>query len=452
MISSKNRYSYTPLFARPFFAGWVVYLLVCAILCVSIQPLQADVKATSPQPVPQKAADAKPTPAKPVPAEILKPPKNVEDLRKLEDRVKKAVAKVLTATVAIRIGSGSGSGVIVSPDGYILTAGHVVEKPGQKARVILADGKEVEAVTLGVYRSSDAGMLKITEGSEEKTGEDKDKKTGKSNTKKNDGKPAKTVWPFAEQGKRDDIKLGMWCIVLGHPLGKQKDRPPVVRIGRVLKIQKQTLQTDCPLVGGDSGGPLADLDGRIIGINSRISGDIAMNYHVPIGVFRENWERLKKGDDWQDDFPKRDSKNVKSAFRNVVAQAAKCVARVKCDGKDAILGTIVGPDGWILTKASELKGRIVCRLRDGRDLEARIVGVDPRFDLAMLKIDATDLPVIPWTLKETAVGNLVAAAGMDDVPLAIGVVSAPNRTIPHSRAAIGVLVKDGAKGPKVLAV
>ena len=48
---------------------------------------------------------------------------------------------------------------------------------------------------------------------------------------------------------------------------------------------------------------------------------------------------------------------------------------MKCDGTDAWLGTIVGPDGWVLTKASELKGRITCRLRDGRELDARNVGV-----------------------------------------------------------------------------
>ncbi len=449
-------------------------LLIFAIFVSAPQHLRADAKAAPPKAAPTKAA-AKPDSNKPADAEVQKPPKNLAELLKLEDRVKKALDKVLAATeairnkladpeiqkppknveelleleervkkafgkalaatVAIRIGSGAGSGVIVSADGYILTAGHIVGKPGQKAKVTLADGREVNAVTLGVYYSPDAGMLKITD-------------------KITENKSDKGEWPFAVQGNRDDIKLGMWCVALGHPLGMKKGRPPVVRIGRVLKIQQRTLQTDCPLIGGDSGGPLVDLDGRIIAINSRISGDITMNYHVPIDVFRDNWARLKTGDAWQDDVPKRDSKNVKWAFRKVVAKAAKCVVRVKCDGKDTVLGTIVGPDGWILTKASELKGkkRIVCRLRDGRELEALIVGVDHRFDLAMLKIDAADLPVIPWTLKKTPVGNLVAAAGMADYPLAIGVVSVPNRSIPPLRAAIGVFVKDGDNGPKIEAV
>jgi serine protease Do len=364
---------------------------------------------------------------------ITGPPKNIDELRKLEAKIEQVAAKVLASTVAIRIGAASGSGVIVSEDGYILTAGHVAGKAGQKAKIILADGKTVGAVTLGVYSSTDAGMMKITD---------------KNPDKKSDG----GKWPFVEQGKRDDIKLGMWCIAFGHPLGKKKDRPPVLRVGRVLRIQERTLQTDCPLIGGDSGGPLVDLNGKVIGINSRIGGNITMNYHVPIDVFSNNWDRLAKGDVWKDEVPTRDDDEVKKAFRPAVANAAKCVVRIKCDGKEAVLGTIVGPDGWIITKASELKGRIVCRLGDGRDLEARIVGVDSRFDLAMLKVEAMDLPKIHWTIKDQTVGQLVAAAGMDDDPLAIGAVSTPRRAIPPLRAAIGVMTKEGKQGPKIAGV
>src|SRR6516164_2703471 len=66
----------------------------------------------------------------------------------------------------------------------------------------------------------------------------------------------------------------------------------------------------------------------------------------------------------------RNSPKVLAAFRTVVAAPGKFTVRVQCDGKDVALGTVVGPDGWVLTKASELSGRIVCRLRDGRRLDA----------------------------------------------------------------------------------
>ena len=144
----------------------------------------------------------------------------------------------------------------------------------------------------------------------------------------------------------------------------------------------------------------------------------------------------------------------KTPLRQVVHAANECVVRVKCNAKDAVLGTIVGPDGWIITKASEIlsagskikpKGKIRSRLRDGRELEARIVGMYPRFDLAMLKIDAVNLPVIPWNPLQPTVGQWLATAGMSDDPLAIGIVSVPRRAIPPTSGIIGVQLveKDG---------
>src|SRR5437879_4962217 len=79
------------------------------------------------------------------------------------------------------------------------------------------------------------------------------------------------------------------------------------------------------------------------------------------------------------------------AFREVVAKPSVSTVRVICDGKDTALGTIVGADGWILTKANDLKGEIVCKLKDGRAFDAKVVGVHKEHDLAMLKIAADHL-------------------------------------------------------------
>ena len=56
--------------------------------------------------------------------------------------------------------------------------------------------------------------------------------------------------------------------------------------------------TDCTLVGGDSGGPLFDLDGKVIGIHSRIGKNLPINVHVPVDPFRDSWTRLAKGEVW----------------------------------------------------------------------------------------------------------------------------------------------------------
>lgn len=132
----------------------------------------------------------------------------------------------------------------------------------------------------------------------------------------------------------------------------------------------------------------------------------------------------------------RDSKLQKSspevlhAFCAAVAKPSQSTVRVQCDGKDVALGTIVGPDGWILTKASEVKGRPVCRLQDGRRLEARVVGAHEPYDLALLKIDAAALPAVEWgDNKSAVVGAWVAAPSLEDVPVAVGVVSVAARAV-----------------------
>ena len=76
------------------------------------------------------------------------------------------------------------------------------------------------------------------------------------------------------------------------------DRPAVVRIGRLLRILPSTLVSDCSLIGGDSGGPLFDLQGKLIGIHSRIGVEVEDNMHVPVDVFDESWERLVKNEAW----------------------------------------------------------------------------------------------------------------------------------------------------------
>src|SRR5947207_5541152 len=79
-------------------------------------------------------------------------------------------------------------------------------------------------------------------------------------------------------------------------------------------------------------------------------------------------------------YQKNDPK-VLAAFREVVAKPAQCTVRLLCDGKETALGAVVGADGWIISKASDLKGKIVCRLRDGRELEAKLIGVHELCDL-----------------------------------------------------------------------
>jgi serine protease Do len=206
------------------------------------------------------------------PAALDKPaPESLDDLKAIQKQVHKVVDKMVECTVNLQVGKAQGSGVIISEDGYVLTAGHVSAEPDKEIVVVLADGKAVKGKTLGVNNGIDSGLIKIAE-------------------------PGK--YPFAEMGVSSELKKGQWCIVTGHPGGLVKGRSPVVRLGRVLDANDRFVRTDCTLVGGDSGGPLWDLDGKVIGINSRIGGSIAANIHVPVDTFYDTWDRLSKSESW----------------------------------------------------------------------------------------------------------------------------------------------------------
>ncbi len=211
------------------------------------------------------AADGQPetSPVTPPPAPTAlhtRVPETIDDLKNLEKQVKAVVEKVTPATVGLQVAGSSGSGVIISEDGYVLTAGHVSGKPGQEVTVIFPDGKKVKAKSLGMSKSIDSGLIKITD----------------------EGK-----YPYCEMGHSAELKKGQWVISIGHPGGFKAGRTPVVRLGRVQEMSDMLVRSDCTLVGGDSGGPLFDLDGKVIGIHSRIGGTIATNIHVPVDTYRD---------------------------------------------------------------------------------------------------------------------------------------------------------------------
>ncbi len=151
------------------------------------------------------------------------------------------------------------------------------------------------------------------------------------------------------------------------------------------------------------------------------------------------------------------------SFREVVSKPSQSTVRILCDGKDTALGMIVGADGWILTKANDLHGDVACRLRDGREFSAEIVGIHKEHDLAMLKLEATGLsPVVFTPSKEVDAGSWVACAGLNDDPVAIGVVSVGTRTVinkgstfmpdPTKAGYLGIVLDPGNGGVSVKSV
>ncbi|HEV8058855.1 MAG TPA: PDZ domain-containing protein [Gemmataceae bacterium] len=112
-------------------------------------------------------------------------------------------------------------------------------------------------------------------------------------------------------------------------------------------------------------------------------------------------------------------------------EASQGTVRILCDDKETALGTVVGADGWILTKYSQLTGKPVCKLKDGKKLDAKIVGVQEAFDLALLKVEGTGLHAVVFTDSKVApVGSWLVSVGMSEEPVAVGVMSVAARTPP----------------------
>jgi serine protease Do len=186
----------------------------------------------------------------------------------MERHVEALAARVSPAVVAVEIGSGSGSGVVISADGLVLTAGHVCGAPGRTVRFTFPDGKTARGKTVGVEYESDTGLMRITD---------------------------RGPWPHAPMGDLAQARVGDWVLALGHPGGFDRRRSLVVRLGRIIRLVADALQTDCTISPGDSGGPLLDMHGRVIGIHSAISASLADNFHVAVTEFYDNWHVLAKG-------------------------------------------------------------------------------------------------------------------------------------------------------------
>jgi serine protease Do len=213
----------------------------------------------------------KPAPAgrSKLPAVFNKPsPASIADLQAIEQRVKGLVARVSPAVVAVEVGNGSGSGVVISADGLVLTAGHVCSEPGLDVRFTFPDGRTARGKTIGVGDESDTGLMRIE---------------GQSSL------------AFAPLGDVEQARTGDWVLALGHPGGFDSKRSLVVRLGRVIRLAADALQTDCTISPGDSGGPLFDMQGRVIGIHSFISTSMTENFHVPITQFYASWDEMVKG-------------------------------------------------------------------------------------------------------------------------------------------------------------
>jgi len=180
---------------------------------------------------------------------------------------------------------GNGAGAIISPDGYILTCDHVVPSdargnPPKEIVVVLPDGRRFMAKKVAACPDNDYALLKIE-------AED---------------------LPYFELGDSDKVRLGDWVAAFGHPGGIRDDNRPSFSVGRVIGLNKRAvvlhmggrfypdaIATDIPLAPGNSGGPLVDLQGRLVGINGAVILVVHRSYSTSINRIKANLDSLKAG-------------------------------------------------------------------------------------------------------------------------------------------------------------
>jgi len=183
-------------------------------------------------------------------------------------QIKNAVVKidVIGEKNGRKIPSGSGSGFVFSSDGLIFTNAHVIAKAG-KIRVTLLDGAELDATVTGRDPDSDIAILKIYGNG----------------------------YSVATLGDTQELQIGQFLIAIGNPLGYQHSVSTGVLsgVGRTLRtatgqIIENVLQTDAPLNPGNSGGPLINTRGEVVGINTAIIGGAqGLSFALDINMAKE---------------------------------------------------------------------------------------------------------------------------------------------------------------------
>jgi S1-C subfamily serine protease len=189
-----------------------------------------------------------------------------------------AYSRVVT-TVAERLGpsvanlrvfsrrrsSGSGSGVMITPDGFLLTSAHVVIGGGSRVRASFTDGSDIQASVVGADPLSDLAVLRADS----------------------------PVAPAAELGDAASLRVGQLVVAIGNPHGyagsvtagvvSALGRSLPARAGAATRIIDDVIQTDAALNPGNSGGALVDGHGRVVGINTAVAG-VGLGLAVPVNA------------------------------------------------------------------------------------------------------------------------------------------------------------------------
>jgi len=265
---------------------------------------------------------------------------------------------------------GLGSGVIISSDGYILTNDHVAGN-AVEAIITMTNGKQYNAKVIGTDQTSDICLLKIDA----------------------------TDLPYVVFGNSDDIMIGEWVIALGNPFGLfNVNDKPTVTVGVVSatgmnlgssenRYYVNMLQTDAAINQGNSGGPLVNSIGELIGMNTLIytaqgsSGSVGVGFAIPINKIKRIVDELKQSGKINRDFwtglsiltideQMAKTYNLKSSRGVIITGIAKSSPALKAGLK--VEDIILSIDNYMINDQNTLIG-ILQEYRNGDEIPVNIL-------------------------------------------------------------------------------
>lgn len=331
----------------------------------------------------------------------LRQPERLHDLQVLQDRLQSLSRAARPTQVAIKVtelgGGGSCSGTIIdAQEGWILTAGHCFEKPGQPVAIELPDGRTIPGTTAGLHceGNKDCGLVKFD--------------------------PVEGI-VAARLGPSARLVEGDWLAPFGHTHGFMKDRAAVMRVGRVVRQREHAIDLDAPMSGGDSGGGVFDLQGRLVGIVSTTSGEptlgsmctsdfaIARMADLKAGIVTggrtEDPAELaamwagERGEFEPTGEAGRNAPGLREITSDMTTPWLQSVCQVMVDHRPVGLATVIDASGVLLAKDSDI-GRssdaVEVTLPVGTTVRARRVVRDRDLDLVILKVEGDDLVPIEW--------------------------------------------------------
>ena len=283
-----------------------------------------------------------------------------------------------------------GSGFIISADGIIVTNNHVIAG-AEEVEVYLTDGSRLPARVLGTDDKTDLAVLKVD---------------------------AESVLPFVSFGDSDTAVVGDWVMAIGNPFGLGGSVTLGIVSARNRDIQSgpydQFIQTDASINQGNSGGPLFDMDGRVVGINTAIIArggtSLGIGFAVPGNLAKPVIDQLTE-------FGETRRGWLGVGIQEVTADIAASLARANTHGALVIDVTAGGPAEGILREGDiilEFDGRRIERMRDLPRVVAE-TAVGSSVPVTVLRDGAET--VVDVTLGRLEIGEqMIAAAQKNAVP------------------------------------